>query len=260
MGTYAALAAQSYGFPHTALFSTELLRGYFRHHGIGVYGAAADDGDSASAAFENAVTDVPAPRPEELAGRESRRLLFYARPEAHAARNMFELGVLALRRAIDEGAFQGHWELNGIGTVESERRISLGAAGELKLLPRADQASYAELLRAHDVGLALMYTPHPSLVPIEMASAGLLTVTNSFENKTPAAMAAISENIIAAEPSIEAVADALTRAAASVTDVERRCRGAGVRWSRDWSHSFDEGLLAWVEGALGLRTVAPALR
>ena len=29
-----------------------------------------------------------------------------------------------------------------------------------------------------------MYTPHPSLVPIEMASAGMLTVTNSFENKT----------------------------------------------------------------------------
>ena len=54
----------------------------------------------------------------------------------------------------------------------------------LELLPRADQRAYAELLRDHDVGLALMYTPHPSLVPIEMASAGMLVVTNSFENKT----------------------------------------------------------------------------
>ena len=34
-----------------------------------------------------------------------------------------------------------------------------------------------------------MYTPHPSLVPIEMASAGMLTVTNSFENKTAEALA-----------------------------------------------------------------------
>ena len=34
-----------------------------------------------------------------------------------------------------------------------------------------------------------MYTPHPSLVPIEMASAGMATVTNSFENKTADAMA-----------------------------------------------------------------------
>ena len=37
MGTYAALAEQSYRFQHFALFSTELLRGYFRAHGIGVY-------------------------------------------------------------------------------------------------------------------------------------------------------------------------------------------------------------------------------
>ena len=29
-----------------------------------------------------------------------------------------------------------------------------------------------------------MFTPHPSLVPIEMASAGMLTVTNTFDTKT----------------------------------------------------------------------------
>ena len=48
------------------------------------------------------------------------------------------------------------------------------------------------MLRGHDLGLALMLTPHPSLVPLEMASAGMATVTNSFENKTPAALEAIS--------------------------------------------------------------------
>ena len=79
-----------------------------------------------------------------------------------------------------------------------------------------------------------MYTPHPSLVPIEMASAGMLTVTNSFENKTAAAMAAISTNLIAAEPGVEAIADALCEAAAGARDVERRARGSAVRWSRDW--------------------------
>ena len=70
------------------------------------------------------------------------------------------------------------------------------------------------MLRDHDVGLALMYTPHPSLVPIEMASAGMLTVTNSFENKTAEAMTAISSNLITAEPSIDGVAAALAEAAA----------------------------------------------
>ena len=45
-----------------------------------------------------------------------------------------------------------------------------------------------------------MYTPHPSLVPMEMARPGMLTVTNTFENKTAEKLAAISPNLIAAEP------------------------------------------------------------
>ena len=87
--------------------------------------------------------------------------------------------------------------------------MSVGGGAALDMLPRAAQEDYAGVLREHDVGLALMHTPHPSLVPIEMASAGMLTVTNSFENKTAEAMAAISPNITAAEPGIEAIATAL---------------------------------------------------
>ena len=66
---------------------------------------AADDGDAASTSFDNAITAIDPPAAAELAGRSPRRLLFYARPEPHAARNMFELGVLALSRALERGAF-----------------------------------------------------------------------------------------------------------------------------------------------------------
>jgi glycosyltransferase involved in cell wall biosynthesis len=249
MGTYAALAAESYRFEHFALFSTELLRGYFRERGIGVYAAGADAGDRRSASFQNAITRVEPPRPEELAGRERRRLLFYARPEDHAARNMFELGALALQRAVERGAFRG-WELHGIGSLGSARKMDLGSGASLELLPRSGQGDYAGVLRDHDVGLALMYTPHPSLVPIEMASAGMLTVTNSFENKTAAAMSAISPNLLTVEPGIETIADGLLAAAAGVEDVERRSRGSVVEWSRDWDASFHPELLDRVAGFL----------
>ena len=230
MGTHAALAAESYRFPHAALFSTELLRDYFRRHGIGVYAAGAEAGDRDSASFDNAITAIDPPGADELAGRRPRRLLFYARPEPHAARNMFELGVLALSRALERGAFADGWTLHGIGTVRAGRRLDLGGGALLELLPRSPQAAYGQRLREHDVGLALMYTPHPSLVPLEMASAGLLTVTNTFENKTAEALASISSNLIAAEPGIEAVAAALCDAAAGADDVERRLRGSRVRW------------------------------
>ncbi len=249
MGTYAALADESYRLPHAALFSTELLRDFFRRRGLGVYGGGPRAGDAASAAFENAITAVAPPAAEQLAARGTRRLLFYARPEPHAARNMFELGVLALSRALEQGALRD-WELNGIGTLDDSGGLELGSGASLSLLPRASQRAYARTLREHDVGLALMYTPHPSLVPIEMASAGMLTVTNSFENKTAAAMAAISTNLITAEPGVEAIADALCEAAAGARDAERRARGSAVRWSRDWDRSFDDALLARVEGFL----------
>ena len=250
MGTYAALASESYRFPHRALFSTELLRDYFRRHEIGVYAEGVRRGDEASAAFENAITAVEPPDAADLSRRTTRRFLFYARPEPHASRNMFELGILALDRAVQAGVFAHGWELHGIGTVDSQRRMTLGSGAVLELIPRAEQDAYAGLLREHDVGLALMYTPHPSLVPIEMASAGMLTVTNSFENKTADAMAAISANLVTVEPSLEGLAAGLREAADRVEDFEGRKRGSDVRWSRDWGQSFDADLMARIESLL----------
>jgi hypothetical protein len=108
------------------------------------------------------------------------------------------------------------------------------------------------MLRDHDAGLSLMYTPHPSLVPIEMASAGMLTVTNTFENKTAEALGAISPNLIAAPPTIDGVAAALLAASAGVDDYERRARGSAVNWSNDWARTFDGSLLERLRGFLDL--------
>lgn len=249
MSSWAALAAQSYTLPHTALFSTALLRDWFRDRRLGVYAGGSEAGDAVSAVFENAITAVAPPPAEELRGRRQRRLLFYARPEPHAARNLFELGVLGLKRALADGAFAGGWELRGIGTTALGRRLDLGDAS-LELLPRTGQGEYGALLREHDVGLALMYTPHPSLVPLEMAAAGLVTVTSSFANKTPEAMAAISQNLITVVPTIEGIAAGLREACEAAADVQRRVAGADVRWSRSWDESFGPALLERVTALL----------
>ena len=76
--------------------------------------AGARPGTRDSVSFQNAITAVEPPTAEELAAREARRLLFYARAEPHAARNMFELGLIALsRRRSSEGVFGPEWELSG---------------------------------------------------------------------------------------------------------------------------------------------------
>ncbi len=250
MGSLAAMAAASYTLPHRALFSTELLRDYFRRHALGVYAGDTERGDRDSASFQNAITRVEPPTAAELSARRPRRLLFYARPEQHAARNMYELGVLALARAVESGVIDRDWELHGIGTVESRRSVDLGGDKPLELLPRRPQRAYGEVLTGHDVGLALMYSPHPSLVPIEMASAGMLTVTNTFENKTAEALGDISPNLIAADPTVDGIVAALAEAIAASSDAERRVAGAAVNWSRSWDESFDDARMDWVEGLL----------
>ena len=173
MGTWAALAAASYDLPHTALFSSELLRDYFRRHRIGVFARRRRGRRRRLALVPERDHGRGSADRRGAAARSPRRLLFYARPEQHAARNMYELGLLALDRALAAGAFAG-WELHGIGTVEGAGASRWAGARRWSCCPRSAQAGYADILRAHDVGLALMYTPHPSLVPIEMASAGMV--------------------------------------------------------------------------------------
>ncbi|HET6831858.1 MAG TPA: glycosyltransferase, partial [Solirubrobacterales bacterium] len=251
MGSWAAYALSTYELPHVALFSTALLRDFFAARGYGVFAAGETEGRERSVAFENAITAVTPPTAAELAARDGKALLFYARPEPHGARNMFELGLLGLARAIERGTFGPEWTFHGIGSVEGrDRTVGLPGGRSLELLNRRDQGSYAELLVGHDVGLALMSTPHPSLVPLEMASAGLLTVTNSWETKTAAAMAALSPNLIAVPPGIDGIAAGLAEAAAGAGEHERRIAGAVVDWSRDWDHAFDTTTMAAVLGLL----------
>lgn len=244
MGSWAALARQTYDFPHYALFSTELLRQYFRRHGIGVFAPENGAGDVESVSFENAITPVRPPSEKEMRASD-RKLLFYARPEVHAERNMFELGLLGLAEAQEEGLLDG-WELHGIG-AQQQRNVRYGRGLSIKILPRQEQKDYGELLRGHAVGLSLMLTPHPSLVPLEMAAAGMPVVTNTFENKTRDALSSISENLVAVEPTIEGVKAGLREAVEASADYERRLRGAQVNWSKSWEDSFSPELIGTLQ-------------
>jgi glycosyltransferase involved in cell wall biosynthesis len=244
MGSHAALADETYAFPHYAVFSTELLRDYFRQSELGVFAEGRAAGERNSLAFENTITPVGTITAPELAGRSPKKLLYYARPEHHASRNMFETGIAGLMRAARAGYFANNWELSGIGTIETPGAIPLGNGITMRLLPRQTQDMYTEVLRSHDLGLSLMYTPHPSLVPIEMASAGMLTITNSCLNKTAERMREISGNLITVPPTIEGVQEGLKYALDNIENYEDRARGALVKWSTTWDQAFNRDVMA----------------
>lgn len=253
LGSYYAMAAHSYTFAHSALFSSGLLRDYFKLQGIGVFDGR--PGDNLSAAFENAIvkyesSEVDAALSRTASGRAGgkRKLLFYARPEAHATRNMFEVAFLALARAIEAGVFDDGWEFHGIGSGHGD--IDLPRGQRLKMLGKFGLNEYREALLRYDVGLSLMYTPHPSLLPLDMASAGMVVVTNTCMNKTAVELERLSTNLIGAEPHIDGVYAGLTLARERAGDHPARQAGARVSWAGAWDECFHEGIMSGLQGWL----------
>ncbi|PZS07838.1 MAG: hypothetical protein DLM64_13940 [Solirubrobacterales bacterium] len=250
-GSFQAIAQQAYALPQVAVFSSSLLRDFFADQEIGVYQGGRAAGDELSLAFENAITDVGAVTADALSRRAPRRMLVYARPQATEARNMLELAVMSLRAAIRTGVLASDFELTGVGRPGTGRgAIPLAGRTWLEMIPKQPIGRYRGLLRTHQLGLSLMHTPHPSLVPLEMAAAGMPVVTTTYATKTPARMAALSPNIIAVAPSVEAVVAGLRTAVERAASPELCAEGADVRWSRSWRETFDNPTIAALDRLL----------
>lgn len=243
-GAYYALADATYDFDHFGIFSSELLRDYFRQKKLGVYkNTTSQIGDDNSDSFQNAILSFDID-PEIMKNKKKKSFLFYARPEPHASRNMFEMGVMALSKALESDLLDlTDWEFFGMGTVGQYQEIKLTEQIKMKLLPKMNLEEYQDVLPNFDVGLSLMYTPHPSLVPLEMAAAGMFVITNSYENKDEVRLQEISTNLIVAEPTIESIQQKIIYSMKKVNEFDQRIGGSNVSWSSDWQKTFNEVIM-----------------
>ena len=119
--SFKALIDYIYSLPLIFLFNTKELYDYFRQKKIGPF---RDGSDSKAYWFDPPTNDVEKPTESELLKRNHRRVLFYARPEAHAGRNLFPIGIAALKRAIEKGYFDDTWSFHGIGSAK-DYKVSL---------------------------------------------------------------------------------------------------------------------------------------
>ena len=239
MGSTHALSHQSYFLPQFTIFSTEFLRQYFRNHKIGIYKNSATEGDANSLVINNAINPFVVSI-DDISERRKRKFLFYARPEAHAARNLYELGILGLENAIQQGVFSDEWEFYGIGTIGNNRQLPLGNRYQLTLLPKVSLKEYLDLIPTFDLGMSLMLSPHPSLVPLEMAAAGIPVITNVYENKTEFELKKISSNLIGVEPTIDGISQGLKVGVLKVYKYSERIAGARINWPTNWDQVFDK--------------------
>jgi glycosyltransferase involved in cell wall biosynthesis len=247
MNSISALFQEAYTFPQLMLFSTELLQDFFRRERIGVFAKPGSERDAL--VFSNAIQTF-CPTRDQLT-RTRRRLLFYSRQEEHASRNLFELGMMALAALVQDPRVDlSDWSFHGIGSMGGNM-LELKPGLPFELEPKTSLQEYIRKMADYDVGLALMLTPHPSLVPIEMASAGMWTVTNTLANKTSERLRDISTNLIGVQPTVGAIVDGLVEAMTRVDQIDERLAGAKVNWPDSWDEAFPAETLARIRAFLG---------
>ena len=184
-------------------------------------------------------------------GGGKRQFFFYARPAINA-RNLYWRGLEALAAAIEQGVLDPQkWDFNFVGKAAADLRLPRGARP--RLIQGLPWAEYAAMVRRMDLGLSLMYTPHPSYPPLDLAASGAVVVTNRFGVKT--SLAEYSPNILCADLDVESLAAALRDGARLAGDRARRTanfEASGLQ--RDWAVSAApavERLAAWADGVPG---------
>ena len=207
--TFYSRALETYGLPHIPLVNTNLLLDHLVEVKAGLYADKQFVNDAL--VFEPAIDRNYYFPDKTLTSKIKKKvLLFYARPTM-AKRNLFETGVVALRKAVASGLITNEqWEVWAMG--EKLPPVPLGHGVELKPLPWLSFEEYAKQVRTADLLLSLMLSPHPSYPPLEMAASGKLVVTNSFSVKTSERLKKFSPNIIVAEPNPQSIGIALEKA------------------------------------------------
>jgi hypothetical protein len=185
--------------------------------------------------FEPAVDETLFHLGADPARPRPKRLLFYARPTN--TRNLFGLGLMALREAAGDPAFKD-WEFLAIGSRGGiPDTLPLGHGRVLRQAPWMDYAGYGDLLRQADLLLCPMLSPHTSYPVLEMAACGGMSVTNVFVTKTRAGLENLSPNIIAVEPTVAGFAAGLLDGARKLNAAPPRI--ASLNMARHWGAVLD---------------------
>ncbi|MFU8776399.1 MAG: glycosyltransferase [Roseovarius sp.] len=205
-------AMASYHFDFEPVFNTTLLRDWFADQG---FRFAAGD----VLAFHPSIDITRYNRvTRKAAGEGPRRLALYGRPDV--PRNMYATAIEALARFVEkESLTPEDIELVSIGQNHGD--VALPGGLMLRSLGKLAWEDYPDYLGTVDLGLSLMYSPHPSHPPLEMAAAGVRVVTNGFGPKDLSRLSPAIHSVPATAPEL---ADALGAAwhAAPVSETERK--------------------------------------
>ena len=182
-------------------------------------------------AFEPAFPDTIYYPERSAEPNRKRTFFFYARP--NNLRNLYWRGITAIATALEEGVLDpAQWDFYLVG--KDAPQLVLPHNVRPRVLHNLSWAEYGALVRRIDVGLSLMYTPHPSYPPLDLAASGAIVVTNRFGSKVD--LSFYSRNILCVEPTVRALVSGIGRAVTLAQDRKTRVANASqVSMPRDWA-------------------------
>lgn len=174
------------------------------------------------------------PRSSEETGK--RKLIFYARP--NNLRNLFYFGINVIEEAVARGIVDLNlWDIIFVG--KDVPRIVIGESYVPTIKENLAWADYAELIGSVDLGLSLMYTPHPSYPPLDLVASGAVAITNRFASKQN--LTGYSKNIIVGDLELESMLTALGEGLKLATNQPLRSENyLGATLNRNWSDALSE--------------------
>lgn len=182
--------------------------------------------------------------PATFAAKDRYRLFFDARP--HRPGNLLISGL----RLLDEGIRSGllnteEIQISFAGAPMEAVEFSTGYQPEM--LGKLTLPEYYEFLRSIDLGIALMYAPHPSDSALDVAAGGGVALTSRFPNQV--GLDAYSRNIVSFDLMDENASEkCLEEALGLMRDPQARKRNyeeSGL--SREWAASLS-GTVAFFLG------------
>ena len=167
-----------------------------------------------------------------------RNFFFYARP-GHP-RNLYARGLEAVSAAIERRILDPDcWNFAFVGHNLDAMTLPRGVRP--RLLQKLRWPDYAAEVRRSDLGLGLMYTPHPSYPPLDLAASGAVAVTNRYGRKR--SLAQYSGNILCVGGTLESLLEGIAQGVRLASDLPARRRNYVQNGlARDWAASFTPAL------------------
>ena len=181
-------------------------------------------------------------RKKEFAAKKRYKLFFYARP--NNPRNLYGVGVERLKKAVERGIVDtDEWDIYCAG--QNAPVITFCNGTQSVNLGQLSWTEYAKFLADVDLGLCLMYTPHPSYPPFDVACSGGVVLSNQMMNKKTFDMCA---NVILADLEEEAFLEAFKDAVALAKNTAQRKKNYEESTiPRNWPDTLEE-TMAFMKG------------